>query len=738
MRRNSTWSGMDSLEPRQLLAFVLWDGGGGDADWNNPLNWSGDHLPGAGDNVLIDAPGRPTIHRSAAVSDTIASLWTLDPLDISAGSLTVGGEWRQSAPLFVSGGQVHNAANMIINGDTLWIAGTIDGGGNILVYPGRQFSIGGDVTLGKSIYNNGSLRWSDGNITTSGGTIQNLADRTFTISSGGTMSSSGAPAYLINYGTLVRDGAAGSTTTISVNFSNYPAFDIVQNPAAPGTVDVRAGTLSFTGDVAEKLGDSLIGNETWKVSSSTARLLLPGPDLRMVNGTVVLNGAGAAFPQVEHASSFYSLTLSGGRAFTFQGIGGGTVFSTLIIDNPGLTMTLPGMSISGLTIHGGDVTFTGGLSGSGVVVDAGASLTLGGFSMFSYAQISGAGLIRITGQLQWSGGDISGPGQLLVTASGSIITGGQYWESGFKTLTRRTVNYGSITLSTNLFTISGSFSLSAELVNRGTLNLNLYGYIDTTAGIGPGSAPGYITNFGTINSTGNLILRGAGGGVHVNNMGTVHVLSGALTLNGRTSGGGTWVTENGAELLFGGLGSVLNSPVFAGLGRVREAATAFWTGATLSGAWQFLVTPPARLTLLGASSFITGEFRNQGVVTLANAQSSAQVTGAMNNSGTLDLGTGQVHISGDFNLDPTSVLRITMKNTIQFQLGLTVGGAAHLAGAVILTFPFMPFEGVAYDYLGYASRVGSFATTTAEGLGAPLIPFFGYTPISGQVTIGTL
>ena len=27
--------GLDVLEPRQLLAFAIWDGGGGDSEWHN-------------------------------------------------------------------------------------------------------------------------------------------------------------------------------------------------------------------------------------------------------------------------------------------------------------------------------------------------------------------------------------------------------------------------------------------------------------------------------------------------------------------------------------------------------------------------------------------------------------------------------------------------------------------------------------------------------------------------------
>src|SRR5690348_631899 len=43
---------IESLEKRQLLAGV-WDGGGGDNNWNTPTNWDDDQLPGASTNVVI-------------------------------------------------------------------------------------------------------------------------------------------------------------------------------------------------------------------------------------------------------------------------------------------------------------------------------------------------------------------------------------------------------------------------------------------------------------------------------------------------------------------------------------------------------------------------------------------------------------------------------------------------------------------------------------------------------------
>ena len=53
--------GFDRIEQRRLLATASWDAGGGDSDWNNPLNWDSDTLPGSQDTAVIDLAGSFTL-----------------------------------------------------------------------------------------------------------------------------------------------------------------------------------------------------------------------------------------------------------------------------------------------------------------------------------------------------------------------------------------------------------------------------------------------------------------------------------------------------------------------------------------------------------------------------------------------------------------------------------------------------------------------------------------------------
>src|SRR4051794_33180327 len=63
--------GFERLEQRCLLS-VTWDGGGGNSDWNNPLNWDTDQSPGSQDTVVIDLTGTFTVALSTDV--TVAGL----------------------------------------------------------------------------------------------------------------------------------------------------------------------------------------------------------------------------------------------------------------------------------------------------------------------------------------------------------------------------------------------------------------------------------------------------------------------------------------------------------------------------------------------------------------------------------------------------------------------------------------------------------------------------------------
>ena len=57
VRRPAPWLALEPLEARVALSALTWDGGGGNALWSNPLNWSGNFVPRQVDDVAISVAG---------------------------------------------------------------------------------------------------------------------------------------------------------------------------------------------------------------------------------------------------------------------------------------------------------------------------------------------------------------------------------------------------------------------------------------------------------------------------------------------------------------------------------------------------------------------------------------------------------------------------------------------------------------------------------------------------------
>jgi len=95
---------LEWLEPRTLLSVAAWNGGGGDLNWNNPLNWSTDQLPGPTDDVTINVAGNVTIEVASDVA--IHSVQTSDAITVSSGTFSISGDSQINAQFTNAGGTV--------------------------------------------------------------------------------------------------------------------------------------------------------------------------------------------------------------------------------------------------------------------------------------------------------------------------------------------------------------------------------------------------------------------------------------------------------------------------------------------------------------------------------------------------------------------------------------------------------------------------------------------------------
>jgi len=119
---------VNSLEPRTLLVAVMWDGGGGDFQWSNPLNWDTDTLPGEGDDVTIEFGANDFTVVHSGGTNSIKSLTSVAALDIAGGTLLVNSASTVDGDLQLSG-TLGGTADIDVSGLFTWNNGTLVGVG---------------------------------------------------------------------------------------------------------------------------------------------------------------------------------------------------------------------------------------------------------------------------------------------------------------------------------------------------------------------------------------------------------------------------------------------------------------------------------------------------------------------------------------------------------------------------------------------------------------------------------
>ncbi|MFZ4575967.1 MAG: hypothetical protein ACOYN0_16380, partial [Phycisphaerales bacterium] len=107
-----------------------WDGDAGTSDWNDPLNWTGDVLPGSASTVDIPAGFLVDLGQSSV---TVGSLIVSGTLGINAATLQVIGS------LAITG-------SVTVTGSSLLVGGSIENGGVLVLSPTAVVTAGGDYT----------------------------------------------------------------------------------------------------------------------------------------------------------------------------------------------------------------------------------------------------------------------------------------------------------------------------------------------------------------------------------------------------------------------------------------------------------------------------------------------------------------------------------------------------------------------------------------------------------------
>jgi fibronectin-binding autotransporter adhesin len=560
--------------------------------WETPVNWSGNAVPTAANNVEI-LEGHATLGsgvsgaaNAVTISGTDASLnitgGSLSSSSAQLGSATgfgqvlmTSGTWNNSG-LFSMGTPAGGGGIVTLNGSTLFSgSGAVIRQGAITLTGANAASFstwdnnGQDLYVGYEGLGGISLAWGVlksgdaylGNGSYSGTSGVNILEGTWNSSGVITVGNAGNGLLKIYEGTVTSSsiriaeqaGSNGSVVLVQDDFlNNAPALietGQISEGAGNGTLILQSGTLRATGNQA----DFLSGFEAGDIQLEGTNLDTPVIDTNgfqigintTMSGTGWLRKGGAG-----------TLTISGSQAYTgvtFVDSGTLEIAAGGVIDQSSGIVVGSGTKAASLLVSGGSVA-------GQVVLGLGTSLMTGGTMNTMSFGLGGGSFTQSAG---------------LITAS-------------------QTVNIGS----------SGTFQ-----VNGGTLN----------AGNSPVFVVGYASGTSTLNITAGLVTTGT-------------TLVGFAGGSGRvTMSGGTW----NADDLYVGYGdngslSISGGQLFSGTSLIGVSSVS--TASVTGGGWTS--TNGLYVGYSGTGTLTVGGSGTVSTDSLVLGEYTA------NSVGTLNLGTG--------------------------------------------------------------------------------------------------
>lgn len=682
---------VEPLEPRILLTALTWDGGGADALWSNPLNWSLDFVPRQVDDVTIALSGAQRSIIADAGPIRVNSLALDETLIVNSGvSLSVLGAF-----------DLGQNADLRINGLVNWGTGTWSTGKAVRVNPGGSLNIGsssfpsaGSVTLRSELDNAGRLAWRGGDIAIGiDGSITNRAGKAMDFSSPGSMTASGR---LVNHGLLRRGGQSNTTTTIDVDFENTDrlfilrgAFQIGESPTSPraemdGRIAVidTTSTLRFEGrathadgvaytgrgsvlfEGAEQIfeGDALLGAATVRFTGPSGGGEIP---VRIAGASELRGGftANLAFFTI-----LAPLTLDGAFSLT------DTVLSDTVVPNgPLLTidgaviasnvamvvdaLVLPGSTLqAGLTgFSSGSMTISGGytLTNRGTLTHNAGTLGIG---VGAVLRNEAGGILVLTGPTV-GGGPLSGP----VVNLGTLIRRQSPTNNGTTVITGGLDNQGTVDVEAGVLNVTGAIT---QLQHVPTAQ-------DTVLSGGHWT----VRNFATLDVAEPIERIGPSAVLELIDLSNVPDLVGFLREN------------RGTMLLSGNRPGISGpGPAIVNKGTIQLDGNAFalqvFTTPVDQRAAGRIIVKNGTLQMHGVSG-TTRDFANPGLIRVEAGKLSLDldeggVQGTFLNTGTLDLRqAGQVLIDGAMSTTGTVTTELgnPLRGHISMSRTLAIGGA---------------------------------------------------------------
>ncbi|MGH7140109.1 MAG: Ig-like domain-containing protein, partial [Pirellulales bacterium] len=180
-------------------------------NWSDPANWDSGRVPGAGDVVLIDEPGNPTITYDAAAGITdLGGLLSTDPLKIAGGTLIADQSIEVDNTFTLAGGTIRDS---LILPDT---------GGQVIATGGTLDGVTLDADL--SVPDNKTLTVKDGLTLNSTLTLTHSGQYSFT---------------LVNFSG--SQTLSGTGTVLFANSNVYYSYNNELEPVDGGTLSIGPG-----------------------------------------------------------------------------------------------------------------------------------------------------------------------------------------------------------------------------------------------------------------------------------------------------------------------------------------------------------------------------------------------------------------------------------------------------------------------------------------------------------------
>jgi hypothetical protein len=621
-------------------------------------------------NGTLSGPGPVAVDSLALVSGTINTALTLGDLTLSSGTLSGTGTVTVNGAFTWTGGVMSGTGKTILNGNS-----TISGALNV---DNRQIENAGTATVTGGITFRNAARWT------------NLPGSVFELRSGDAISNFFASGQFVNNGTIRKTTAGTAAIRIPV----------VNN--AGGVIDVDGGTLHLFGannisagnfdiDAGATLGVSNASTLLAGATSTGAGQLLVGGTLLTVTGAASVSnlrtqgGNVTANAPLTVGNFTHSGTLTGGGTVTVNGalvwtggsmegtgkmvlngtgnIGGGISVTVLrgsrVVDNAG-TVTV--VATPSLPFQFRDNAVWNNLAGS--VLGLSSVGTISAFFVTPTSVIDNAGTIRKTGgtgnvsaigvrllnsgRIEVQGGDLTTANTSRSSGVVDIAANARWVPVGtnFLDAGATTTGAGVLHIQGGSLTVTGAASLARLQQNTSTTTVNA-----------PLTIGDYIFNAGTLTGTGKTTLTGFSSFTGF----AARIISSHTIDNAGTV---TW-SQNGQIQL---ANSVFNN---------------------LAGA-TFDITGDAPMAAAGG----TPAFNNAGTLRKSGGAPFSPFGGPrtvwsvpLNNSGTLDVRTGNFAFAIPFGLPPSVSM---LANTGTIRVGTASSPAAGLGLPATAPFPNPP------------------------------------------------